>query len=391
MSQLISKLLSKTISEILYGGPQSKFHIPFIVGVEIEAEGKNLPEHVNGNWRLVSEGSLRSGYEYVLKMPLLIDKVQFALKQWEEIVQISKTEFFDSLRTSTHIHLNVLPLSYHDVIKVVVASWIVESALVHMNGPNRVGNLFCLRLQDAEHLGEEFVGDIDNFFETEGSTAFLHSGDPHNRYAALNLAAIRKFGSLEYRFMKGMYTKGELWKWAEALHSLASKAIEFPTVTAIADAAISMPPSLFLKSLFPAPFATEIMDNADGHLRDFLDANQHVIRRVCEALYKHRFIRPVVSKDEDIKYERLGKIVNVLKGRATYQFTAGGAIPTPFPTTFPQPPTPTPGGWANDWVDPLVQPQQPQQPQTPTPEQIQQWLGALTDPPVIQTEGDNNG
>lgn len=306
LTQKFNPVLSEPVRSHL-GITPKKFHDQgFSVGIEIEAEGVHLPTDYTGKfWRTVPENSLRQGIEYVLKTPLPIEGAQKACDEFEEIMKLADAEFYDSLRTSTHIHVNVIHLNLHSLFKVICASWLVESLLVHMHGPNRVGNLFCLRLQDADFLGRIFIEDIEGLFspkDTRYGHSFLYrSGDQGNRYAATNLASIRKFGSVEYRFMKGMYTSTELMTWTKALQSLVANAVTYPTINEMADDALYGNATLFLKKLF-GEFAHVIIGKADGHLREYLEVNQNLVREVCATIYKPRFTRPYIrTKDEDLQ------------------------------------------------------------------------------------------
>lgn len=188
------------------------------LGVEIEVEGAGdpLPVVDNDTWTTVSEGSIRSGLEYVSKKPMvygsgLIDKFKSLINQ------IDKPEYkiiYDSHRTSTHVHVDVLNYTPVQVWTAVTAYWLLENVLFKYCGKEREGNQFCLRLKDAEGLLDQVEMDLNNKYP------FSMLDSTRIRYAGLNLRAINRHGSLEFRGMRGTLDPDTLHDWSKICYDI---------------------------------------------------------------------------------------------------------------------------------------------------------------------------
>lgn len=195
------------------------------VGLEIEVEGDGLVEVRDAIWRSEPDGSLRGHYpdtacEYILKKPIPIDKVEAAVRGLNKHLAESKPNF--SFRTSVHVHVNVQQLDIDQIMNMIYTYLLIEEPLINFCGKVRKGNQFALRLVDAEGL----IGGLANIF-TNGRIAF--EGD-HYRYASLNIEALTKYGSLEFRGMRGTLDNKVITAWANTLINIReyAKAMESP-------------------------------------------------------------------------------------------------------------------------------------------------------------------
>ncbi len=192
-------------------------------GVEIEVEGAGLVEVNNKYWNSVHDGSLRGeSFEYVFKKPLIQKDSDIALGSLRECLKGSILKF--SFRTSVHVHVNVQELEYTQLLNMIYTYLLIEEPLMTFCGKERKGNRFCLRLQDAEGILDtlipmfrvmDYIGDIR---------------EDEIRYSAINLAALQKFGSLEFRAMQGNLDIKRISTWTKALFNLRefSKSIDNP-------------------------------------------------------------------------------------------------------------------------------------------------------------------
>ena len=192
-------------------------------GVEIEVEGTDLVEVNDKYWTSVHDGSLRGeSFEYVFKTPLIQKDADKALESLKEDLKDSILKF--SFRTSVHIHVNVQELEYKQLLNMIYTYLLIEEPLMTFCGKERKGNRFCLRLQDAEGILDtlipmfrvmDYIGDIR---------------EDAIRYSAINLAALQKFGSLEFRAMQGNLDVKRISTWTQALFNLRefSKSVENP-------------------------------------------------------------------------------------------------------------------------------------------------------------------
>jgi hypothetical protein len=197
------------------------------VGIEVEAEGKNLYPIDSQYWRTEKDGSLRgqfpeSAAEYVLKYPIFRQDVDKALT---ELIDSQKNATFSfSFRTSVHIHINVGSLTEDQLRCFVYTYALLEEPLINFCGKSRKANRFCLRIQDAERE----LTYIQDFYERGLETLKAIGGD-ELRYSAMNLGSLYKYGSLEFRGMRGTLDKGVIQTWISALLAMKDWASKHKT------------------------------------------------------------------------------------------------------------------------------------------------------------------
>jgi hypothetical protein len=186
------------------------------IGIEIETEFKGpLPLSTKTNfWKTEADGSLRNGLEYTSVGAIPFGKLEEALLDFEDMTK--GYNFRESMRTSVHLHVNSCNLTMKEVLQVVTAYWLFENVLVEPHGSLRRGNLFCLRAKDAEDIVNEVVHLVRGLHYNEKKFSSQLWGDSY-RYAALNLAALAKYGSMEFRFLSGTTDTKEIHFWVDLL------------------------------------------------------------------------------------------------------------------------------------------------------------------------------
>lgn len=184
-----------------------------VFGVEVELEGSLYGSGKSHNyWHVKQEGSLRGGMEYVFRNPLSREELPIALKEFDHLMK--KSVPHASIRCSTHIHVSILDYTTAQIYNAMLAWYFVENLFVRTQSNNRQGNLFSLRLSDAEEIALSIK---DSLNYADGWHTFHVE---RNRYAALNLCAITKFGSFEFRFLDAMTMGSDIERWCIILHSL---------------------------------------------------------------------------------------------------------------------------------------------------------------------------
>lgn len=199
-----------------------------IVGIEIEMEGRHLHIPNSTIWRETTDGSLRSpeggmAVEYVLRSPCRIDQVQTRLAQLWRLMAQQEAERAPSLRCGVHIHINCQQMTVLQVVNFIVLYAVFENALLRYCGEERTGNLFCMRMQDAEGL-------VYSLVDTMRSGSLFPIISDAYRYGAINPAALGRYGSLEFRALPTSPDYHRILAWVEMLLALRSEAlsIEFP-------------------------------------------------------------------------------------------------------------------------------------------------------------------
>jgi hypothetical protein len=182
------------------------------VGVEIEVEGANLITSTNPLWNTTVDGSLRGeNKEYILAKPLEQNEAIAAIIGLKQELSDAGSLLDFSFRTSVHVHVNVTDLTYDEYLSFLYTYLLLEEPLMSFCGKERKGNRFCLRARDAE-------GVINNFYNLfRIRDGFRNIVQDAVRYAALNIYSTCKFGSLEFRGMRGTLDTDVLSIWIKAL------------------------------------------------------------------------------------------------------------------------------------------------------------------------------
>lgn len=206
------------MSDKLIDYTRTKTKIAGDIGLELEVEplpNRTLPVINTGNWETKSEGSLRNGgMEYITKTALK-KNLDYSRRIKELTDQLNDNiADVNSFRTSLHVHLNMKEKTLTEVWTICTAYWLVENLLFEYCGEDRKSNHFCLRLKDAEGIINHLRDAI------EMPNPLLDFSD-NLRYGGLNLAALYKFGSLEFRGMRGTIDPVVIETWSTALYELS--------------------------------------------------------------------------------------------------------------------------------------------------------------------------
>jgi hypothetical protein len=251
------------------------------VGLEIEVEGSGfrvLPTY----WRKEEDGSLaghngRPGEsaEYVLSKPVPREKVEQVLDYLNRKFAANDTQVVESERTSVHVHINVQELTRTQALNYILLYLIFEDVLIEQCGPGRKGNNFCLSASDAEYL----LSMIKSVITTKNWGQFA-SRDL--RYSAINLAAMPKYGSLEFRSMRGTIDKAIICHWVSVLLMLKDAAIKFKEPKEIMESLSSMGPKLFMTYIFG-----NVTSNLIRRVPDWQDRVQRGVWNVQDIAFKY--------------------------------------------------------------------------------------------------------
>lgn len=233
-------MTSKTIASIVGRRDWIPAHAPAVqwtfplpeqyVGVELEvdrdssnADSTVFPDDrlLGFTWQRKSDGSLASGYEYVLRSPLagkpLADAV-FKLFSGE-------TRVYRTYTGSTHIHLDMTDGVPVEVLKVLLLmTYAFEPYLYAVGDITRQWCGYANRLVAApSDVLEAILGsdDLRNF-----NRAVEDAG----RYYGLNLCALSKYGSVEFRYFPTAESPEELLYWINLCQKFKKAAVEIGTV-----------------------------------------------------------------------------------------------------------------------------------------------------------------
>lgn len=175
------------------------------LGIEIECEFQkpliSLSNNFNLDWKLTHDHSLREhGYEFVSR-PLALHQLRLALESIP-----SENEFFikDSARAGVHIHLNITHKytmgQLGNLLKLYI---ILEPMLIGACHPARTISPFCRPCYIAEDICRQW-GDL-----YKAPFGYMNQ----QRYSALNIDPLYKFGTVEFRFIQSTLDTDLIFKW----------------------------------------------------------------------------------------------------------------------------------------------------------------------------------
>lgn len=197
---------------------------PGDLGIEIEVEGENLPTagYLDGvstpsgvGWSVHADGSLRGGLEYTLNGTCKEDEVEELVNGLFGVFKTRNAKINLSNRCSLHVHYNVGGLKVNEITSIIALWTVFEEPLLRWWGDLRYKNHYCLSSKDESANVEAWEYFLRTGLLPEGNNL---------RYTALNLVAIRKYGSLEFRGGGGVDEPARANTWIRFLWRLAEYA-----------------------------------------------------------------------------------------------------------------------------------------------------------------------
>lgn len=186
------------------------------VGIELELEGRNvgLADVATKGWGRHHDGSLRGeSIEYTTNGAVTIDTAKTLVESLFKKFLENKVVFNDSIRTSTHVHLNFSDKPVKHVLNFFTLFTMLEELLQFYSGEDRKGNVFCISTREAEGIVPLLVEGLTN------GTFRIFAGDRF-KYAACNLSTLYRFGTVEVRTMRGATSAEQVNNWIDILNDL---------------------------------------------------------------------------------------------------------------------------------------------------------------------------
>jgi hypothetical protein len=334
--------LDKTIAEI-YGRSE-----PGDIGLELELEGQLA--HTASFWSLKEEGSLRGGGEYVLKRPTQLESLPEVLKHLKTALKSSAPVV--SIRCSTHVHINVCRYTARQVYQIALMYYLLEPVLLRTQPAKRFGNLFCLAMEQAEAVYFDLLVDI-----TRRGKPFSSFTRESNRYAALNLVSVHKFGSVEFRFLDAITDVDHIALWSKMFLNLTKAGAKtsvkdlfrvFDDLTPLefVEYVLGAEGAAFIRSKFPEQQTLNALMCTNY---DYVHELAHRLGRAKFSLPKHMW-RDDISEDIEDAFV-VGSVPHGLDGaHATLTQWHQTVVNNPFAfaeqqAASPPPPQTEPFGW----------------------------------------------
>jgi hypothetical protein len=199
------------------------------IGVEVELENINYFYHDNelpqiyGFWKTVEDGSLRDGTEFIFDGPLKGANITAALDVLSDFldkyrkngkpVQVSE-------RCSVHIHLDVREIEEPQLINLILIYMFFERLLFHYINPTRSKNNYCRPLTDSvfKYTLNKLKSQNSSGYSLSSIIQFVKM--ECDKYSALNILPITKYGSVEFRHHHGTTNMSDVKDWINIILSI---------------------------------------------------------------------------------------------------------------------------------------------------------------------------
>lgn len=216
-------------------------------GIELEVENGHQPGGIESTlWHTVHDGSLRNnGIEFLSVRPMTKQEVRDNVPifyQWMEAYR-----FDTNIRTSTHVHVNVLGMSPAQVAAASIVYTLVEPMMFRFCGRLREENIYCVPWYRATSE-LELVGGL-----ARGNTNMLGMSC---KYSAMYLEPVTRFGTLEFRQAPVFDTPGQLLTWVDMCERVVYSG--FDTIEEVLETFEELSANEFVEGIFGADI-TEVL------------------------------------------------------------------------------------------------------------------------------------
>lgn len=202
-----------------------------LFGLELELEGLNvaMQDVACRGWNRKYDGSLRGeAIEYVSAGPKTLDDTKKMVTELFEKFKENNVKLKDSIRTSTHVHLNFSDKIIKSVVNFFALFTLLEEVLQYYSGEDRKGNLFCISSREAE-------GIVGILAAAVGKCNFGAFAGDRYKYAACNLSTLYKFGTVEIRTMKGATSAEHVNAWVDILNDMYEYSLKMKSPASLVD------------------------------------------------------------------------------------------------------------------------------------------------------------
>ncbi len=180
-----------------------------LFGTEYEIETiKSHGKAPDFNIIVTEDHSLRnSGYEYKTTA-LDFETSLSTFKNLHATILYGHPEEAFSERTSTHVHVNVAPLTLKEAREFVLLYALYEPLFFKFAGPSREASIFCVPLY------------YTNFSKLFSLPFEKMVNNWSHKYTAFNLLPVKTFGTIEFRHLGGTNDYNRYLAWLSAINSL---------------------------------------------------------------------------------------------------------------------------------------------------------------------------
>lgn len=253
-----------------------------LFGIEIEVENVRVPEDLGPYWRVVEDGSLRNaGMEFV-SVPCGYDDALTAIGQFYTWNSVYRYE--SNVRTSTHVHYNVLGYDTSELAAALTAYSIVEPLLFRICGHEREENIYCVPW---------YRGPDQAMYVQQLARDRLRGFDMSCKYSALYLEPVNRFGTVEFRHAPVFLGRRDLVFWLDIIRALMTNGRELKTGAEVIRSFDSLGAERFVVSILGTALSDRLRDKCGGASFESIldDADSISVAEACVPLldtYKAR-------------------------------------------------------------------------------------------------------
>ena len=223
------------------------------VGIELEYEHCKM-DNVGASlvWRTDIDHSLRTGGLEFISMPLKEEQLHDSLV--EVLAMAKKCKAKVTPRCGLHVHVNATDMTWQQLYQFTTYYALLEPTMFNEMAPGREMSHFCVPTWTNTALTEYMYADGQRLrngirvpnTKTENwqkAAMYLAGGPGHSRYrlrmlstpkyAALNMASLKKFGTLEFRQAPSSLDIKFIERWTQLLLDIRRVSMTYNDATEI--------------------------------------------------------------------------------------------------------------------------------------------------------------
>jgi hypothetical protein len=259
-------------------------------GIELEYEGCELGhvpyESYTKYWSTTHDHSLRAGGVEFISKPLAPSKLDEALSMVKDAIVESGAHI--SKRCGVHVHLNVTDLTFRELWQVYTLYAAVEPFAFKQFADTREDSHFCVPLWANTAMQHKMFNDASRLRlgitqPPASDSVLMQNPGPSGglmrspielsslataKYSAMNVQALLKFGTLEFRQLPGTTDMRKVRRWCEFLGNMREYARSFESPEAIATTLLNEG----YAALLPECGLDEALDINPDYVEDAIDA-----------------------------------------------------------------------------------------------------------------------
>lgn len=247
------------VADIIGNGHGIPIEVPHF-GIEIEVEHAHTPEMLHATlWDVVHDGSLRNnGIEFLSRRPFTKREVEQQVPIFYEWMR--RHRFESNIRTSTHVHVNVLGKTPEQIAAACAVYTLVEPMMFRYCGRLREENIYCVPWYRATDELE--------------CVAALASGSVSNqhlacKYSALYLEPVSRFGTMEFRHAPVFNSTEQLLVWVDMCERVVYSG--FDTIEEVLECQEELSTEEFVEGIFGEDIARILRGVCDASFEELME------------------------------------------------------------------------------------------------------------------------